>query len=389
VPKVLPLRPERARRLLAADIDRGRCTKILEALGCHVDRGAQEDLVVTVPSFRPDLEREIDLVEEVGRIYGYHHVQGNERVRGPIPQQPPGGYERARSIREGLVSLGLDEVVTSSIVAERWIELMGRPACRLANPPAEGMSQLRTSLVPGLMDVARRNFNQRQSGIGIFEVGRVFTPRSGALPNETLVVSGLLSGDASASPWRGDRRDVDLLDLKGLVDALLIDKDVSFEPVTGDEGFLRTGQGARILFQGNPIGHWGQVHRDLGAAFDVDRDVYIFELQGTYVARLSQESEYTPLPKFPPIERDLAIVLDSGIPAGQVIAEISQVDQDLVENVEVFDVYTGDQVEAGMRSLAFSLRLRSASGTLEDRDADQVIERILQRLSAAFGARLR
>jgi phenylalanyl-tRNA synthetase beta chain len=389
VPKILPLRPERARRLLAADIDRGKCTKILEALGCHVDRGPQQDLVVTVPSFRPDLEREIDLVEEVGRIHGYHHVQGDERVRGPIPQQPPGGYEQTRSIREGLVGLGLDEIVTSSIVDERWIELIGRPACRLANPPAEGVSQLRTSLVPGLMDVARRNFNQRQSGVSLFEVGRVFTPRPGALPHETLLVSGLLSGDASASSWRGDRRDVDLLDLKGLVDALLIDKVVSFEPMSDSERFLRTGQGARILSQGNPIGHWGQAHRDLCAAFDMDRDVYIFELQGTYVARLSQESEYAPLPKFPPIERDLAVVLDTSIPAGQVIAEISQVAPQLVENVEVFDVYTGDQVEAGMRSLAFSLRLRSNSGTMEDRDADQVIERILQRLSAAFGARLR
>ena len=239
------------------------------------------------------------------------------------------------------------------------------------------------------MDVARRNFNQRQSGVSLFEVGRVFTPRPGALPHETLLVSGLLSGDASASSWRGDRRDVDLLDLKGLVDALLIDKVVSFEPMSDSERVLRTGQGARILSQGNPIGHWGQAHRDLCAAFDMDRDVYIFELQGTYVARLSQESEYAPLPKFPPIERDLAVVLDTSIPAGQVIAEISQVDPQLVENVEVFDVYTGDQVEAGMRSLAFSLRLRSNSGTLEDRDADQVIERILQRLSAAFGARLR
>ncbi len=397
----IPLRPERASQLLSANIDSEECRRILQALGCVVDRGSDQDLVVTVPAFRPDLEREVDLVEEVGRIHGYHQVEGAEIVRGPIPQQPRGGYEIARSLREGLVELGLDEIISPSIVDDRWTQLMGTTACRLANPPAEGVSHLRTSLLPGLFDVARRNFNQRQSGVGLFEVGRVFSPHPGSLPDESLLVGGLMAGQASASAWRGDHRDVDVLDLKGVVDALLLDSEsgrgsghgseVTYEPIDESVGFLRAGQGARILRNGETIGHWGQAHRDLCAAFDVDRDVYIFEIQGTSVARLWSEwgNDYVPLPKFPPIERDLAVVLDTGVAAGQIIEEIRRVDPTLVETVEVFDVYTGDQVETGKHSLAFSLSLRSDSGTLEDRDADQVIDRILKRLGDAFGARLR
>ena len=185
------------------------------------------------------------------------------------------------------------------------------------------------------------------------------------------------------------------------MDALLLDSEsgresghgseVTYESIDESVGFLRPGQGARILRNGETIGHWGQAHRDLCAAFDVDRDVYIFEIQGTCVAHLWSEwgNDYVPLPKFPPIERDLAVVLDTGVAAGQIIEEIRRVDPTLVETVEVFDVYTGDQVETGKHSLAFSLSLRSDSGTLEDRDADQVIDRILKRLGDAFGARLR
>lgn len=385
----IPLRPGRARRLLAADLGQGECRRVLEALGCQVDDGPEDELVVTVPTYRPDLEREIDLIEEVGRIHGYHEVTGSDRLRGPIPVQPPGEYELARSLRERLVGLGLDEIVTSSIVDDRWIDLADSPACRLANPPAEGVSQLRTSLVPGLLDVARRNFNQRQAGVALFEVGRVFTPTPGSLPQETLMISGLLAGDASASPWRGDRRAVDLLDLKGILDVLLGDK-VTFTAAADTQTFLRSGQGASIEAGDTSIGFFGQAHRDLCGAFDVDREVFIFELKGALVARqMSPDHVYTPLPKFPPIERDLAIVLDTGITAGQVLDVVRRVDPQLVEDAEIFDVYAGDQVEAGKRSLALSLRLRSTSGTLEDRDADRVIDRILKRLGDAFEARLR
>jgi phenylalanyl-tRNA synthetase beta chain len=385
----IPLRPSRARQLLAAPLDSAECRRSLEALGCQVDNGPDDELVVTAPTFRPDLEREIDLIEEVGRIHGYHEIPGNESLRGPIPAQPAGGYELARNLRERLVGLGLDEVVTSSIVDDRWIELGGLPGCRLANPPAEGVSQLRTSLVPGLLDVARRNFNQRQAGLALFEVGRVFAPRTNSAPQETLMVAGLLAGDASASPWRGDRREVDLLDIKGILDVLL-GADCTFAPAEATEKFLRPGQGASIRIGEALIGWCGQAHRDLCATFDVDHDVYIFELNGPLVTvQPSQSAEYAPLPKFPPIERDLAIVLDTGIAAGQVLDEIHRVDPQLVEHVEIFDVYSGDQVETGKRSLALSLRLRSISGTLEDRDADQVIDRILKRLGDAFGARLR
>ena len=384
------LRPSRAASLLAVDIGPARCGRILESLGCTVSEGGEGVLQVEAPSFRPDLEREIDLVEEVGRVYGYEEVPARSELRGPLPGPAGGGYDGQRRVRRLLTAAGLDEAVTSSIVADDWAELGGPVVCRLANPPAQGVSSLRTSLLPGLLDVARRNFHQRAPGVGLFEIGRVFTPADGDGHREALRAGGLLAGRASASTWRAEQREVDLLDLKGVVEGLLQGIDgIGFEPAEGSP--WRAGHGARIRLGDHILGALGQVDPAIGAGFDLDRHTYIFELELSQLfdAWAQRSSAFRPLPRFPAVERDLAVVLDEGIPAGQVAAAIRAAAPDLVERVDLFDVYKGDQVEAGKRSLAFSLRLRSAERTLEDGDADKVLEDALERLRGAFGARLR
>ena len=384
------LRPSRAASLLAVDVGPARCERILESLGCTVSEEGEGVLQVEAPSFRPDLEREIDLVEEVGRVYGYEEVPARSELRGPHPGPAGGGYDGQRRVRRLLTAAGLDEAVTSSIVADDWAELGGAVVCRLANPPAQGVSSLRTSLLPGLLDVARRNFHQRAPGVGLFEIGRVFTAADGDGHREALRAGGLLAGRASASTWRAEQREMDLLDLKGVVEGLLQGIDgIGFEPAEGSP--WRAGHGARIRLGDHILGALGQVDPAIGAGFDLDRHTYIFELELSQLfdAWAQRSSAFRPLPRFPAVERDLAVVLDEGIPAGQVEAAIRAAAPDLVERVDLFDVYKGDQVEAGKRSLAFSLRLRSAERTLEDGDADKVLEDALERLRGAFGARLR
>ena len=386
------LRPQRATRLLALPLNGAICRAILERLGCVVTDGRSDALDVVVPSFRPDLEREVDLIEEVGRIHGYLRVSASEQVRGPLPGIAGGYYDEQRRLRLALVGLGLDEAITSSIVADAWAERSGPVGCRLSNPPADGVSCMRTSLVPGLLDVARRNLRQRAPGVALFEVGRVFLAGIEAADKhrEQWRVAGVLAGYTSASPWRGEQRPNDFLDLKGIIEGLLIGvSGVGYTPV--ETPLLRRGHAARIIVGDADLGSIGQVDPGLAVSFDLTHDTYIFELscEVLFAVWASRAAHYQPLPRFPPIERDLAIVLDDQVPAGRVADEIRAAAPELVDDVRLFDVYSGDQVEGGKRSLAFSVRLRSLDRTLQDRDADGFVGRALQRLEASFQARLR
>jgi phenylalanyl-tRNA synthetase beta chain len=390
-PTRLSLRPQRAADLLALPLDAGACRAILERLGCSVADGTADTLDVTVPSFRPDLEREIDLIEEVGRIHGYGHVAASDQLRGPAPTKRS-AWDDQRQLRGVLIALGLDEALTTSIVHDDWVLPAGDAGARLSNPPADGQSCLRSSLVPGLLDVARRNLRQRAPGAALFEVGRVFLPpiSAGEPPVEPWHTAGLLTGRTAPTPWRQEQRDVDLLDLKGIVEALLEGVgDLAWEPA--EHPFLRRGQAAAVHAGQELLGHIGQLHAGWAERFDLPSATYIFELdcQGLFAAWSARPSAYRSLPRFPPIERDLAVVLDDQIPAARVADQIQQASPDLIEDVRLFDVYVDDSLGAGQRSLAFSLRLRSADRTLEDSDADGVVQSALQRLENAFGARQR
>lgn len=383
------LRPSRAADLLAVDVGPAECRRILQALGCSAIEEGEAGLEVEAPSFRPDLQREIDLIEEVGRVRGYEEVPPRQELRGPAPGPAAGAYDDQRRLRRLLTAAGLDEAVTTSIVADDWAELTGPVACRLANPPARGVSSLRTSLIPGLLDAARRNFHQRASGVGIFEIGRVFVAAEGGGDREALRGGGLLAGRKDSS-WRAEQRPVDILDLKGAVESLVEGIDgIGFEPV---ESFpWQPGHGAEIRLGDRVLGTLGQADPAILARFDLTWDTYIFELrlETLFDAWARRPSAFRSLPRFPPVERDLAVVLDERVQAARVAAEIREAAPDLVEQVDLFDVYQGDQVETGKRSLAFALRLRSADRTLEDGDADRVVEGALERLRGAFGARLR
>ena len=321
-------------------------------------------------------------------MHGYEEVPATQELRGPAPGPAAGAYDEQRRLRRLLTAAGLDEAVTTSIVADDWAELAGPAACRLANPPASGVSSLRTSLVPGLLEVARRNSHQRAAGVGIFEIGRVFVADGGG-DREALRAGGLLGGRKGSS-WRAEQRPVDFLDLKGAVECLVEGLDgIGFEPV---EGFpWRPGHGAEVRCGDRVLGALGQADPALVGRFDLTWDTFIFELElaALFDAWARRPSAFRSLPRFPPVERDLAVVLDERIPAARVAAEIRAAAPDLVERIDLFDVYQGDQVETGKRSLAFALRLRSADRTLVDGDADRVLEGALERLRGTFGARLR
>ena len=385
---------DRTNQLLATELDSAAIVQILERLGCRVESG--QPLVVTTPSFRPDLTRPADLIEEVGRIYGFDRIEGRQEASGPwITRRNPELTFR-QVARQRLLGLGLDEVVSNTIVESRWLELVGAAgrAARLANPPTETQDVLRTTLVPSLLDVARRNFNQRAAGVAIFELGKCFVAAAAkdARPEENWHLAALWSGRVSASPYQADTREADFFDLKGLLEALVGEGDLRFTPTDRPE--CRSGYAACISLGslgGQPLGWLGQVSADLCAAFDLERQVHIFEISFTALVRhwLGRERSFTALPKFPPIERDLAIVVRADTATAELIATMRDSALHLVESIEVFDLYQGDQIEAGYKSVAFAIRLRDREQTLQDAQADAAISAMLKSLKVRFGARLR
>ena len=410
----IPLRVSRLQSLLGVQIEAAECHRILISLGCELIEGSDvpgdggppgeapaspkntadavfsASAVFSAPSFRPDLQREADLVEEVGRVYGYDNVEESCDFRGPLVQPGLGDDNVHRAMKQRLAGLGFDEVVTNSIVQRDWLGNGdgSAPLVELANPPTENQSALRSSLIPGLLDVARRNFNRRADTVSIFEVGRQFSLRENGEVAEGLSIAGLWAGFRSASPWRSERLRVDYLDLKGVLEVFLEDLEPRF--VAGDASYFRPGLCSSILTDTQLLGHGGEAAPDLVDSFDLHHSVYIFELEFDALAQVwGGEAAFKPLPKFPPIERDLAVVVGHGVPAAEVIDAIREVEPELIEVIDLFDVYRGDAIAADRKSLAFSIRLRSSQTTLEDRRADEIMQQVLSRLSSDFGATLR
>lgn len=389
-PKVpcIRARVSRVNQLLATHLEIPAIARSLSLLGCQVEPNGDE-LRVIPPTYRPDLQREADLIEEVGRLYGYDRIEGSQKSRAPWLKPLDRHSSLGRRLRQRLIGLGFDEVMSNTIVENRWLTQIGDEplAVRLANPPTETQGVLRTSLIPSLLEVACRNLNQRLPSVAIFELGKCFRQLAGKrYPQEYLLLSGLLTGRRSASPWKADHREVDFLDLKGALEALLDHPGLRFVPA--DHPCLRPGWSARLELGHFPCGYAGEVRSSLCASFDIKRPVYIFELEFEALVERGwgQARVFSPLPKFPPIERDLAVVLPVEVNSDQVSEEIRAAAPSLIEVVELFDLYQGDQIPAGHKSLAFSIRLRSPDRTLADEQADAVIGEILKRLEARFGA---
>ena len=390
--KRISARISRINELLATQLDGDAIGRILELLGCEIDRQA-EVLEVIAPSFRPDLQREVDLIEEVGRIYGYDHIEGSQDLKGPLGHLEAKSASLAHSLRYRLAGLGLDEVMSNTIVEHKWLALAKgdeTQAIHLKNPPTEVQGVLRSTLLPSLLDVARRNFNQRAPTVAIFELGKCFTMAPADQQREEILhLAGLWSGRRTASNWQSDQREIDFLDLKGLLESLLENADPQF--VQGECAPYRRGHCARVQINGREVGFLGEAAPDLLSGFDIERSVYIFELDFQVLLEQWDQhpSTFEPLARFPSMDRDLAVVVREDISATELIEQIKRTAPEFIESVALFDLYQGDQVARGYKSLAFSLRLRSKEKTLQDKQANKIVDKVLASLKKAFDADLR
>lgn len=398
-PRRITLRPEQARKIIGLEISQKEMESIFKRQGFAVEAGTQ--IHVTVPTRRADLQGEIDLIEEVARIHGYRHIAAT-LPEGPMTQGALTLKQKViKRIRSLLVAGGFSETITYSFISPRSFDRLGLPESDvrrqgivLANPLSEEQSIMRTTLCSSLLDVVTYNHNRKQHNLKIFEIGSVYLPAElplKSLPDEKTMLGMAITGRAGEQHWQSKAREVDFYDLKGVLEMLLSRlgvKDVNFAEHT--EPFLQPGQAACVMAGEKKLGWVGLLHPEVLDRYDLDKPVYMAELDARMLVDLCHlEDGFVPLPKYPPLLRDMALVVPDEVSAATVRQMILEAGGSLVEDVVLFDLYRGPQIPENCRSLAFSIVYRDAGRTLADDDILSLHNRIEETLKEQLGATLR
>lgn len=407
-PLKLTLRVERVCSLLGMTIAQDEVARLLRGIEFPVHSCGDGILEVVVPSFRIDIEREIDLVEEVARLVGYNEIPTSQpTIRMDYPKR-----DELRSLRQEvariLTAQGFFEAINYSFVDENHLDLCllspddsRRQVTRLLNPLAEDQGVMRSLLLPGLLENIRRNINFQRGDIRLFETGKVFLQRQeNALPEERMMLTAVISGSRypGASPLHFADQMADVLDIKGATIMLL-----STLRIVGQGGcplFHQALSSAQpygdpvrslVITDGNKtIGTLGAVHPETLKGFGIKQDVFYVEIDLELLLGLDrQPKQFVSLPRYPSVRRDTSLVVPESTPAGNLLRTIAAQKQKYIESTDIFDVYRGKPIQTGYKSVAVSVTYRSATSTLDDQSVDTMHAKIVKALMTAFDARYR
>ncbi|WP_297455419.1 phenylalanine--tRNA ligase subunit beta [Ferrovum sp.] len=390
LPQRLPVRvrSDRVRRLLGFEVAADTMQQILTRLGVRLE-GDGEDWTATAPTWRVDLEREVDYVEEIARCVGY------DQIPMQVPKAPLRAIhlpERQRSrqvVAQRLQARGFQEVITYSFVSsegERHLAMQPSPL-ELINPLSQDLAVLRSTLSVGLMETLGFNLKRKQEQVRIFEWGRCFLPAPDAdgLCAQPLRLGGLWYGTRFPEQWGIKSEPADFFDLKGVVEELL-PPGASF--VSIQHPALHPGRSAEVRWNGQSIGWVGELHPRLGSVYDLSRMPLLFELEWAPLA-LEAWPEYRPTPRFQPVRRDLALVVEKDVPATAVLDALRSAAPENVDSVLLFDVYQGAGVEEGKKSLAFCVKIQDTERSSTEGELEQICQELIRIAEHRFGAVLR
>ncbi len=396
------LRSEQIKRVLGIDLSADEVTDILQRLGMEVKTCA-DGWLVRSPSFRFDIQIEADLLEELVRIYGYNNIPRTYPSYQSIIQALPEEQNDLNTLKKCLVNRGYYEAISYSFVDPGWQKILDpqSKAIALANPLSSEMSVMRTTMWTGLLTALKYNVNRQQSRVRLFESGLRF--KQGVKPDADMpgikqsriddirqepMFAGVICGDLHKEQWLAQTRKVDYFDIKADVEALLAfsAKPSVFE--AAEHPALHPGQSACIKQEDEIVGWIGALHPEVQKALDIDPEVYVFELKQSAIEN-SRIPEFRALSRFPEVRRDIAVLLDEKIPAAEILSAIEAASSHLLKEIRLFDVYQGEGVDKGVKSVAFGLILQEFSRTLTDREVDAEIEKIVSTLNQKFAATLR
>jgi phenylalanyl-tRNA synthetase beta chain len=398
----IDVQPHQIRNLLGLSFSRDQVVSTLDSLGFEPTDGPDNSVHVTVPGWRRfDVEGPADLAEEVGRIAGFDLVP-TTMPKGALPAPRPdgdGGFSDELRARRLLASAGLQEIITYSVVDPALADVValdgtgeGLPLVHVANPQSVEQSVLRPSLLASLLMALRSNLRQRDRVL-LFELARTWIPSSGPSPLERRRVGIGMVGPRTPRHWATPAANMDFFDAKGIVDALCGAFGVSVEYTPGRHDQLHPGRTAEVSANGKRLGVLGQLHPSISERFDLAQTgapVVVAELDFDELvhARKLLLQVRTPS-RFPAADRDISFFIDESTPHAGLVAAIREAGGDLLEHVELFDVFRGGAVPAGRQSLAFSLRYRAPDRTLEDDEVSGAHARVEQVLHDRFGAEIR
>ncbi|MBI5972159.1 phenylalanine--tRNA ligase subunit beta [Staphylococcus caledonicus] len=359
---------------------------IFEQLGFKTTQDS-DTLTVEVPSRRKDITIKEDLIEEVARIYGYDDIPSSLPIFGEVTSgELTDRQYKTRTVKETLEGAGLNQAITYSLVSKdhaKDFALQERPTISLLMPMSEAHSTLRQSLLPHLIEATAYNVVRKNKDVRLYEVGRVFFGNGeGELPDEVEYLSGILTGEYMVNAWQGKKEEIDFFIAKGVVDRVAEKLNLEFSYKAGEISGLHPGRTAIVSLNGTEIGFIGELHPQVAADNDLKR-TYVFELNYDAMMEVAVGYiNYAPIPKFPGVTRDIALEVNHDVPSSELLQTIHDNGEDILQHTLVFDVYEGEHLEEGKKSVAIRLNYLDTEDTLTDERVSKVHDKVLEALQA-------
>lgn len=395
VPKVVDLRFARVNKILGYKVDSKKVTDIIKNLGIKVTSVSDEKLTAEIPAFRPDIEREIDLIEEVARIHGYDNIPDMNHIQ-IVLEKNVDQSKYVDELRNKLVGLGFNEMVTNSLLNEEKANLFGKPIA-LMNPNSKEMSHLRTSLIPGALTTISNNLKVREPNLSLFEIGHTFeNVGSGKIKSfddisEREILLMVITGNANEDEWYSKARPFTIYDMKGSVEELFSSLSISDKV---NSSLVKEENGLKNLiiysFGKERIAKIAQLNEDILKLYGIEQQVYMAEIDIDKLKTIELgEKKFQPLLKYPKIIRDCAFILDKKITNSEVEKTIYEGSSKLLKNIKLFDIFESNSLGEGKKSLAFQLEYFDSTRTLTEEEVDKDFWKAIETVKTKLNAKLR
>lgn len=405
-PSKISLRIRRVNKILGYLLDedtykiKKKIINILEKLDFIIEKDKGEYLEIIPPSFRGDVEREIDLIEEIARIYGYDKIKSSLFNTTIAQEGKSFRLKLIDKLREILIGCGLNEVITYSFISPDSFDKIRIPeesklrnALRIKNPIIKDYSLMRTSLISSLLEVIKWNINRQAEVVRIFEVGKIYLPypdKSDSLPLEKLIIAGAIIKIGRGNLWEKSFS-LDIFDMKGLIETILQDLKVkNWGVVPGNHPAFHPLRNGKIIVGEKEVGIFGEIHPEVTRNYRIPAKVNLFEIDfENLVPNVPKDISYCILPKYPSVQRDLSLVVKDEVFSSEIIKVIKSIGIKLIKKVVLFDIFNGKQIGEGYKSLAYSIIFQAEDHTLTDQEVEDIYKKIRERLIVKFDAKIR
>lgn len=393
-PEIIELRYARITQLIGQEIPQDIVLRILKGLEFKIIEQNKNFIKLQIPTFRPDIKRECDLIEEVARHYGYNTIKSNMYSNIALSYSDNNYYDNIERVRDYFVGQGFVETISHTLVPEKHIDILNKnEAVQLKNPLSPETLFLRNSCIPSMLDTIQWNINRSQNNLRLFEIGRSFFPQAKSLPIEKNNIIGALTGSKKRIPlWNDEKKgDVGFYQLKGIMESLFDYFHINNYSLKIDKTpFFASDYSYAIQTEKKKLGYMGQISSEIQKKWDLKQAVYVLEIDfDDFLYDINKNVMYSPVPKFPPIIRDLSVIVDENILSESMKQYIANKGGKYLKQVEIIDLYCGRGIPDSKKSITFNFKFLSEKRTLTENEIDPIFKVLVNELRNKFSAELR